>query len=95
LRFLYLLLVEGNSDPEGVLEALHSQATQRAHSSVGGLPLLEVMLRALDRNPEKLDNVARFIADLRATPEGRELLPPDFDAIWAPIVAVREGKWQP
>ena len=41
------------------------------------------MLRALDRNPEKLDSVARFVADLRATPEGRELLPPDFDAIWA------------
>jgi hypothetical protein len=95
LRFLYLLLAEGNSDPEGVLEALHSQATHRTHSGVGGLPLLEVMLRALDRNPEKLDSVARFVADLRTTPEGRELLPAGFDTIWEPIAAVRESKWQP
>ena len=37
LRFLYLLLAEGNTDPEGVLEALHSQATHRTHSSVARL----------------------------------------------------------
>jgi len=95
LRFLYLLLAEGNTDPQGVLEALHGQATQRTHGNVTGLPLLEAMLHALERNPEKLDNVARFVADLRATPEGRELLPPDFDAIWTPILAVRQGRSQP
>lgn len=95
LRFLYLLLAEGNTDPQGVLEALHGQATQRTHSSVTGLPLLEAMLHALERNPEKLDSVARFVADLRATPEGRELLPQDFDAIWTPILAVRQGRSQP
>lgn len=91
LRFLYLLLAEGNADPQAMLEAFGGQHGGRAAAEAFGLPLLEAMLRALDRNPAKLDAVGRFIDDLRKTPEGRELLPLDLDAVWLPIVAAREA----
>jgi len=91
LRFLYLLLAEGNADPQAVLEAFGERQGQRGTGGGSGLPLLEAMLRALERNPRKLDAVGRFIEDLRKTPEGRELLPPDLDAVWLPIVAAREA----
>lgn len=91
LRFLYLLLAEGNADPQAVLEAFGKQGDRGAAGGGSGLPLLEALLRALDRNPAKLDAVARFIEDLRKTPEGRELLPPDLDAVWLPISAAREA----
>lgn len=52
--------------------------------------LLETLLRALDRAPERLDDVQRLVADLRRTEEGRRLLPDDFDAVWDPIWSARE-----
>ena len=55
-----------------------------------GLPLLEPMLRALVKDPAKLDRVAQLIADLSKTPEGRALIPEGFDEIWLPIWHVKE-----
>ncbi|MEZ5285582.1 MAG: hypothetical protein R2712_12420 [Vicinamibacterales bacterium] len=52
--------------------------------------MLESFLRALDRDPGRLDYVQRLVADLRSTEEGRQLLPPEFDAMWAPIWELRE-----
>ncbi|HKQ50442.1 MAG TPA: phospholipase D family protein [Phycisphaerae bacterium] len=49
------------------------------------LPLLEHLLRALDRSPEKLEHVHRLIEDLRRTPEGMSILPADFELVWDPI----------
>jgi hypothetical protein len=51
---------------------------------------LESFLRALDRDPKRLDYVQRLVADLRSTEEGRQLLPPEFDAMWTPIWEMRE-----
>jgi hypothetical protein len=48
------------------------------------------MVRALDHDPTRLDQIAAVIDDLRATPEGRDLLPIEFDAIWGPIWAMRQ-----
>ena len=43
----------------------------------------------LDRDPERLEQVAQLILDLRQTDDGKALLPDDLDAIWEPIWAVR------
>jgi hypothetical protein len=55
-----------------------------------GVPLFETMVRTLDRNPEKLDQIARLVEDLMKTENGTQLLPEGFDAIWKPIWASRE-----
>ena len=47
------------------------------------LPLLEVLLRALDRHPDRLDHIDRLLLDLGE--ERTDLLPEDFDAVWEPI----------
>jgi len=95
LRYLFLLLAGDSEDPLTLLEALGAQRGSRSERGAAGLPLLEALLRALDRNPEKIDALGRFIEDLRRTPEGRELLPPDLEAVWAPVVAVRAAGGRP
>ena len=53
-----------------------------------GVPLLEALLEALERSPRSLDEVERLVKDLSRTPEGRELLPEGFEAIFGPVRAV-------
>jgi hypothetical protein len=53
------------------------------------IPLFEVMMRALHRDPSKLDRVARLVDDLSATEEGRRLFPDGFDKVWTPIWSAR------
>lgn len=94
LRFLLLLLSDDGSEISGLLQAtrlLQGHDGAQTASGLFGLPLFEAMVRALDRDPEKLDYIARLVADLRKTPEGQQLLPDTFDAIWEPILAAREG----
>ena len=47
------------------------------------MPLFETLLKALDLNPEKLDQVARLVEDLRGVQGG--LLPDGFDEVWQPV----------
>jgi hypothetical protein len=91
LRFLLLLLSDSGAELEGMLRATRAMAEEpngNGDRRVAGLPLFEAMVRALDREPARLEHIARLVDDLRATPETRQLLPDDFDAIWEPIRAV-------
>ena len=49
----------------------------------GEPPLLEVLLRALDRHPDRLDHIERLLHDLGD--EQQELLPARFGEVWEPI----------
>lgn len=90
LRLLWLLL-----SSEGITTEQVSELTQAGEGSGGSrrgssdLPLLESMLRALEREPERLDDVERLVSDLSRTEEGRALLPDGFEAIWRPIAAAK------
>ncbi|MBV5330452.1 MAG: phospholipase D family protein [Chlorobium sp.] len=53
------------------------------------IPLLESILWALDRDPEKIDRINALVCDLMATEEGTELLPKGFNDIWPAIWAAR------
>jgi len=53
-------------------------------------PLFENLVRALARDPRRIDRVARLVADLTRTEEGAALLPPDFERIWKPIWQARQ-----
>jgi hypothetical protein len=98
LRFILVLLSEG-SDVDRVLEELIELADETraggSTSSAGdvlGLPLLEPLLRALHRSPERLDEIDRLLSDIRtAGGSTTELLPPELEAVWATIAAVRAG----
>lgn len=90
LRFLLLLLSEDLAQHGAVLldggrlaEALGGEgaATELA------FPLFESLVKALDRNPEKLDQVARLIHDLGD--EAQSLFPTDFEQVWTPIWQAR------
>jgi hypothetical protein len=90
LRLMYLLLADMEVNIQDLLDAVRSHGRSSTGSATGGLPLLETLLKALGREPSRLDEVARLVDDLRKTPEGAALLPAGFDEIWDPIWRIRE-----
>lgn len=48
----------------------------------GGETLLEDLVRAAARDPDRLAPIRRLIEDLQSSPEGRDIVPPDFMEIW-------------
>jgi len=92
MRFLLLLLAD---DPERLFEELREIASlpegAPGRSPADLLPLLEHLLRALHQNPERIDQVQRLIDDLRKTPEGQAILPPDLEQVWGPIGRARSA----
>ncbi len=92
-RYLFLLLAEVASSPGEVLDLARALDGAGTHGGgvEAGLPLFEVMVKALHRSPDSLDRVARLIDDLKKTPEGRSLLPEGLEVVWEPIWEVRKG----
>lgn len=91
LKFLLLLLSGADAGEFARLfeESRPGEAAAGVVGSLFGSTLFESLMRAIDREPERIDQVAAIVEDLRRSPEGRDLLPADFDAIWDPIRKVR------
>jgi hypothetical protein len=91
LRYLLFLLAdEGSSELQRLIGGdTTPPASEPGEDAPIDLPLFESLVRALARSPERLDNVARLVASLTATAEGRERLPEEFEAIWKPIWQAR------
>jgi hypothetical protein len=91
MRFLLLLLSDieamlvGESD---VTESVVGSSNGNNHAPHARI-LLEPMLRALHREPERLDRIDRFLAELCGPTDG-DRLPEGWDEIWPPIWAERE-----
>ena len=51
--------------------------------------LFELLVRALERSPERLDDVAGLIQELGPAENGETILPEQFEAIWRPIWEAR------
>ena len=91
LRYLMMLLADVDLDPRQLLEENETAgdgSSSDPRETSFGLPLLEPLLRALDRDPGRLKYIARLVDDLRATEKGQEILPKEFMAIWEPIWSV-------
>lgn len=97
LKLLLFLLAEGKADARELINLISDGTAQvekgtdspgQSHLSL--FPLFEAMVRALDRNPAKLDHIARLVEDLRQLPAEEQLLPEGFEAIWSPIYAARQ-----
>lgn len=98
LKLLLLLLAEGKADARElavILDRSETTVEDESNGSSSGsslplFPLFEAMVRALDRNPMKLDHIARLVEDLRQLPPDEQLLPDNFEEIWQPIYAARQ-----
>lgn len=89
MRLLMLLLaddISGLGDP-GANTTNSSAASWFAGDA--DAPLLESLLKALDRAPERLDQIERLLADLADGGELSTLLPQGFLEVWEPIWANR------
>lgn len=91
LRFLLMLLSDQGA-PKWDSEVVpgSSQETDKSRFEFLESTLLESLIRALDRDPMRIDHVGRVISDLLQTDDGRSLLPDNFEAVWEPIWAVRK-----
>jgi hypothetical protein len=93
LRYLRLLLAGDSSNGNLVewTQAGFNQSSDKTAWEDLDLPLLEDLIRALSRSPDqKIDRIAEIVAQLRRTPDGHQLIPEDFDALWDKIHAARE-----
>jgi hypothetical protein len=93
LRYLLLLLATDGFSADGsgpitrLIDALDHADRWGDPSAV---PLLESLVIALAREPDRLDHVARLVESLRATPEHSEHLPEGFLEVWQPIWETRK-----
>ena len=87
MRLLLLLLAgESLSVSDFAMDSVHgSVGTATSFGVFNTGTLLESLLRALDRDPTAIEQVANGVDDLKKTPEGQQLIPDGFDEIWAPI----------
>src|SRR5262249_24548574 len=92
LRFLMFLLSEFGA--QGGLPDFANGLGEKQPFRTGwqGFALFESLLRALDQNPEKLDQVARLVDDLRGAAGTEPLLPEGFDEVWQPIWVARQKR---
>ncbi len=88
IRYL-LFILAGSDDPMGLRELITAEdgkgAEQRPNAL--GLPLLEELVRAFSRSPDKIERIGRLVEDLLQTPEGKDLLPEGFEQLWETFLA--------
>ncbi|MCK9313981.1 MAG: phospholipase D family protein [Methanocorpusculum sp.] len=93
IRYLMLLL----ADTEETGWLIGGEGKSAENGAVGNAgpsftPLLETMVKALTRNPEKIDNIDRLVQEIMADPEGGEVLPEGFVDIWGAFMKIRKGE---
>lgn len=92
LRYLWLILAEENQTWPQWMDMVSADKNKgrRAVSRDGELPLLEVLLRALSRSPEKIQRIAEVVGQLQHTFEGVSVLPHNFSAFWEVVLEAQE-----
>ena len=94
LRYLRLVLA-GDDSLSGALAGWGLLDAGGGSTSISlrdmAMPLLEELVRALSRSPEKIDRIERLVERLRRTEPGRAVLPNGFDSLWDNILQARRG----
>lgn len=92
LRYLLYLL---SGDPMEAIRTLTRPTDEAVGSAAGSgtpsLPLMESLLRTLDRDPARLAAVGRLVAELESSEGAEALLPEGWEAVWGPVRALLEG----
>jgi hypothetical protein len=89
LRYL-LMLLAGEDAGNAFLCTFRSDGQSEGNSFSLDLPLLEELVKAYSRHPEKLDRIASLIADLKESGQDRDLLPEGFESIWQTFMLARK-----
>jgi hypothetical protein len=90
VRFLLLLL----ADIDGVSLSLDGDGGNRTgqyDAATGGDALLEPLLRALDRRPERLKTIGGLLTELGASEDSKHLIPPGLMALFDAVKGARPG----
>jgi hypothetical protein len=90
LRLLFMLLAGSSWDLADSIAAFSvadvAGATIRLREpGARSLPIFETLLRELDREPDKLDEIARLVREVKSSPTGEAIFPEGFAEIWQPI----------
>lgn len=89
IRYLLFLLAE---DSEFGLQELIGGPRTKGNgtgASLAGLPLLEELVRASSRQPEKIDRITALVESLAQAGPGQDVLPEGFSQIWGAFLALR------
>jgi len=90
LRFLMLLLqLAGQAQPLLLAGGTGVGSNPFGMGAASGSGLLEALVTALAVQPAAIDDIGRLVDRLSATVEGRAVLPPGWDDLWASISAAR------
>jgi len=89
LRFL-LMLLSGMGESGQLAEAALGGG-KWAWAWSESTALFEPMVRALARDPTKIDEIASLMQELMKTPDGRSILPDGWEEVWEPIRTAREA----
>lgn len=94
MRFLLFILADGQNDAihEGMEmgNLIENELGAREQNHQLEIPLFEALVHTLHRDPKRLDQIARTVAELEGSSDGKELLPPEFHRIWLPIWEARQ-----
>jgi hypothetical protein len=85
MRFLTLLLSDDGAPAEGGLGSLGEFHGGRSQAETGDDPedgLLELLVKALDRAPERLDDIQALLKGLPDDREAEALFPEHFASTW-------------
>jgi hypothetical protein len=93
LRYLWLILAGGEGESPAWLNWFGGEVGQDTSSLFGDaeMPLLETLVRALSRSPEKIKRISDLVERLKHTPEGQSILPEGFEALWQAVVHTRSS----
>jgi len=91
LRYLWLILAQ--EDPSQWMDWMEDGTgdTWKTAFSAQERPVLEAMLRALSRSPDKIDRIAEMVESLRCMSKGQSIFPEGFELLWDALLQVRGG----
>ncbi len=91
LQFVALLLAASDHASQNAMHEFLLRGNDSQNSwMTDGVGLLEILLRALSRSPQLIDDVGRLVERLRSTNEGKKKLPDGWDELWASVTVTRE-----
>jgi hypothetical protein len=93
-RYLWMLLADESEGGVGLpnLTPVSGEHGDERRIPVDVMPsLFELLLRTLQRHPQRLDDIAGLLKSVRSSgDDGEALFPPGFEGVWGPIWAIRE-----
>lgn len=89
IRYLLFILAEGDLSYSTLGDAIRKTEGREQSASDSWfeeIPLLEELLKAFSRQPEKIERIAKLVQDIKAA-GGHDVMPEGFDQVWEPLMS--------